>query len=83
MLDDSNPPLYKWFQGGTLNVSYNCLDRHVLAGHGDRVAVHWRGEEGEERAITYAELLSDVERFANALTDLGVRKGTSSGSTCR
>jgi acetyl-CoA synthetase len=75
VLDDSNPPFYKWFQGGTLNVSYNCLDRHVLAGRGDRVAVHWRGEEGEERAITYAELLADVERFANALTGLGVRSG--------
>jgi len=75
VLDDSNPPFYKWFQGGTLNVSYNCLDRHVLAGRGDRVAVHWRGEEGEERDITYADLLADVERFANALTDLGVRSG--------
>ena len=75
VLDDSDPPFYKWFVGGTLNVSYNCLDRHVLAGRGDRVAFHWRGEEGEERDITYAELLADVERFANALKDLGVRKG--------
>jgi acetyl-CoA synthetase len=58
-----------------LNVSYNCLDRHVEAGRGDRVAFHWRGEEGEERDITYAELLADVERFANALKDLGVQKG--------
>ena len=75
MLDDSNPPFYKWFAGGKLNVSYNCLDRHVEAGHGDRVAFHWRGEEGEERDITYAELHADVQRFANALKDHGVGKG--------
>ncbi len=75
VLDESNPPFYKWFTGGTLNASYNCLDRHVLAGRGDRVAVHWLGEEGHERAITYAELLADVERFANALIGLGVKKG--------
>jgi acetyl-CoA synthetase len=75
VLDDSNPPFYEWFTGGTLNVSYNCLDRHVLAGNGERVAIHWRGEEGEERDITYAELLADVQRLANALKDLGVAKG--------
>ena len=75
VLDDDDPPFYKWFTGGTLNVSYNCLDRHVIAGRGDRVAFHWRGEEGEERDITYAELLAEVERFANALKDLGVRAG--------
>jgi acetyl-CoA synthetase len=75
VLDDSNPPFYKWFVGGQLNVSYNCLDRHVAAGRGDRVAYHWRGEEGEERDITYADLLADTERFANALKDLGIRKG--------
>ncbi|MGI8557286.1 MAG: acetate--CoA ligase [Solirubrobacteraceae bacterium] len=75
VLDDSNPPFYKWFVGGKLNVSYNCLDRHVEAGRGDRVAFHWRGEEGGERDITYAELHRDVQRFANALKDLGVRKG--------
>ena len=75
MLDDSNPPFYKWFVGGRLNVSHNCLDRHVAAGRGDRVAYHWRGEEGEERDVTYAELLADVERFANALKDLGIGKG--------
>jgi acetyl-CoA synthetase len=74
-LDDSNPPFYKWFVGGKLNVSYNCLDRHVEAGLGDRVAYHWRGEEGEERDLTYAELHRDVQRFANALKDLGIRKG--------
>jgi acetyl-CoA synthetase len=75
VLDDSKPPFYKWFVGGTLNASFNCLDRHVEAGIGDRVAFHWRGEEGQEREITYAELLAEVERFANALKDLGVGKG--------
>jgi len=75
VLDDDDPPFYKWFTGGSLNISYNCLDRHVIAGRGDRVAFHWRGEEGQERDITYAELLADVERFANALKDQGVEKG--------
>ena len=75
MLDDSNPPFYTWFADGTINVSYNCLDRHVLAGRGDRVAFHWRGEEGEERDLTYAELLDDVQRLANALKAQGIRKG--------
>ena len=75
VLDDSNPPFYKWFVGGELNVSYNCLDRHVEAGRGDRVAFHWLGEDGSSRDITYAELLADVERFANAMKDLGIRKG--------
>jgi acetyl-CoA synthetase len=74
-LDDSNPPFYKWFVGGQLNVSYNCLDRHVEAGNGDRVAFHWRGEEGAERDLTYSELHAEVQRFANALKDLGVEKG--------
>src|ERR1700733_6731674 len=74
-LDDSNPPFYKWFTGGRLNASYNCLDRHVLAGRGERVAFHWRGEQGQERDISYSELLAQVERFANALKDLGVRRG--------
>jgi acetyl-CoA synthetase len=75
VLDDSNPPFYKWFADGTLNVSYNCLDRHVEAGRGDRVAYHWAGEEGEQRATTYAELLRDVQKLANALKTLGVGKG--------
>ena len=75
VLDDSNPPFYKWFVGGRLNVSYNCLDRHVLEGRGERVAFHWRGEEGEERDITYAQLLAEVQRCANALKELGVRRG--------
>ncbi|HEV7615840.1 MAG TPA: acetate--CoA ligase [Solirubrobacterales bacterium] len=74
-LDDSNPPFYKWFEDGRLNASANCLDRHVEAGIGERVAYHWRGEEGEERDVTYADLHRDVQRFANALKDLGVEKG--------
>ena len=69
------PPWVKWFVGGTLNVSYNCLDRHVEAGGGDKVAFHWEGEPGEERTITYKELLDEVCKFANALKGLGVRKG--------
>jgi acetyl-CoA synthetase len=74
-LDASNPPFYKWFADGRLNASANCLDRHVEAGRGERVAFHWRGEEGEERDVTYAELLAEVKRFANALRDHGVGKG--------
>jgi acetyl-CoA synthetase len=74
-LDESNPPFYRWFADGRLNASANCLDRHVEAGRGDRVAFHWRGEEGEERDVTYAELLADTQRFANALRDHGVGKG--------
>jgi acetyl-CoA synthetase len=74
-LDDSNPPFYKWFVGGRLNVCHNCLDRHVHAGRGERVAFHWRGEDGSERDITYAALLAEVQRFANALKALGVGKG--------
>ncbi|HEX5929389.1 MAG TPA: acetate--CoA ligase [Solirubrobacterales bacterium] len=74
-LDASDPPFYRWFEDGRLNASANCLDRHVAAGNGERVAYHWRGEEGEERDVTYAELHRDVQRFANALKDLGVEKG--------
>jgi acetyl-CoA synthetase len=74
-VDDSNPPFYKWFADGKINASYNCLDRHVEAGKGDRVAFHWRGEEGEERDITYAEFHRDVQKFANALKDLGIEQG--------
>jgi acetyl-CoA synthetase len=70
-----NPPWAKWFQEGKLNASHNCLDRHVEAGNGDRVAYHWVGEDGETRDITYAELLDMTSRFANVLKDLGVEKG--------
>jgi acetyl-CoA synthetase len=75
ILDDSNPPFYRWFTDGKLNVSYNCLDRHVEAGRGNRVAFHWAGEEGDQRAITYAELHRDVQRLANALKEQGIGKG--------
>ncbi len=68
-------PFARWFVGGTLNASVNCLDRHVDGGLGDRVAFHWEGEPGDTRTITYAELLADVERFAAALRGLGVAKG--------
>ena len=70
-----NLPDAKWFVGGKLNVSYNCLDRHVEAGRGDRVALHWEGEDGDRRDYTYAELLDLTARFATVLTDLGVTKG--------
>ena len=69
------PPWVTWFEGGTLNASVNCLDRHIEAGGGDKVAFHWEGEPGDTRTITYAELLEEVCRFANALRSLGVRKG--------
>ncbi|MEO3923873.1 acetate--CoA ligase [Micromonosporaceae bacterium B7E4] len=75
ILDWSNPPFAKWFVGGRLNVAYNCLDRHVAAGHGDRVAIHWEGEPGDTRTITYADLLAMTSQAANALTDLGVTAG--------
>jgi acetyl-CoA synthetase len=75
VLDWSDPPFAKWFVGGKLNVAYNCVDRHVEAGNGDRVAFHWRGEEGEERDITYSDLHRDVQRCANALKDRGIGAG--------
>ncbi|MEL0627520.1 acetate--CoA ligase [Salinibacterium amurskyense] len=74
-LDWSTPPFAKWFADGELNVAYNCLDRHVLAGNGDRVAIHWEGEPGDSRSITYAELTAEVKRAANAMAALGVGQG--------
>ena len=74
-VDESDPPFYKWFKDGKINASYNCLDRHVEDGNGDRVAFHWRGEEGEEEDLTYADLLRDTQKLANALKDLGIEKG--------
>jgi len=72
-----DPPYAKWYLGGKLNVCFNCVDRHVEAGRGGQVAYYWEGEpEGERREITFADLQRDVVRFANALKDLGVRKGT-------
>ena len=70
-----NPPFAKWFEGGTLNVAVNCVDRHVEAGHGDQVAYHWEGEPGDTRTITYAELKDEVCKATNALLELGVQKG--------
>ena len=81
ILDWSDPPFAKWFVGGRLNACANCLDRHVDAGRGDRVAFHWEAEnadqlgEGGRRAITYAEMLAETQRFANVLKGLGVEKG--------
>jgi len=68
-------PYAEWFGDGTLNVSYNCLDRHVLAGRGERVAFYWEGEPGDSRVVTYADLLAEVQKFANVLKGLGVQKG--------
>ena len=72
---DEKRKVARWFDGGKLNASYNCLDRHVQSGHGAQVAYHWEGEPGDSRAITYAELLRETCRLANALKSLGVRKG--------
>ncbi|CAB4332401.1 unannotated protein [freshwater metagenome] len=69
------PPFAKWFIGGKINASVNCLDRHVNEGRGDRVAFHFEGEPGDTRTITYAQLLTDVKKTANALTELGVKSG--------
>ncbi|MEI8023595.1 MAG: acetate--CoA ligase [Actinomycetota bacterium] len=68
-------PYSEWFSDGTLNVSYNCLDRHVIAGRGDKVAFYWEGEPGDSRTITYSQLLDEVQKFANVLKSLGVEKG--------
>jgi len=68
-------PFAKWFIGGELNVSYNCLDRHVLAGRGDKVAFHFEGEPGDTRTVTYSQLLDETQKFANVLKSLGVGKG--------
>ncbi|HEY7738968.1 MAG TPA: acetate--CoA ligase [Candidatus Limnocylindria bacterium] len=75
LLDWSDAPFAKWFVGGKLNISVNCLDRHVANGLGDKVAYHWEGEPGDQRTITYAQLLAETCQMANALRELGVRKG--------
>src|ERR1700723_1357226 len=73
VLDWSGAPFAKWFVGGRLNVAYNCVDRHVEAGNGDRVAIHWEGEPlGDNRTLTYSELQAEVCKAANALSDLGL-----------
>ena len=69
------PPWVRWFDGGQLNASYNCLDRHVEAGGGDKVAYHWEGEPGDTRTITYRDLYEETCRFANALRSIGVGRG--------
>lgn len=76
VLDWSDAPFAKWFGDGKLNVAYNCVDRHVEAGHGDRVAIHWEGEPvGDHRSLTYSQLQTEVCKAANALTDLGLVAG--------
>jgi acetyl-CoA synthetase len=75
VLDWTDAPVAKWFVGGKLNVSYNCVDRHVLDGYGDQVAIHWEGEPGDSRDITYAQLLDEVSQAANYFTQLGLEAG--------
>ncbi|HEU4807547.1 MAG TPA: acetate--CoA ligase [Homoserinimonas sp.] len=74
-LDWTQAPFAKWFADGELNVAYNCLDRHVIAGNGDRVAFHWEGENGDTRTLTYTDLTAEVKRAANVLLNLGIRSG--------
>ncbi|MFE4459569.1 acetate--CoA ligase [Nocardia tengchongensis] len=75
VLDWDDAPFAKWFADGKLNVAYNCVDRHVIDGHGDQVAIHWEGEPGDSRDLTYSELLAEVSRAANYLTGLGLVAG--------
>ncbi|MCU1647556.1 MAG: acs, partial [Nocardia sp.] len=75
VLDWDDAPFARWFTGGKLNVAYNCVDRHVLDGYGDQVAIHWEGEPGDSRDLTYADLLAEVSRAANYLTSLGLVAG--------
>ncbi|WP_255214209.1 acetyl-coenzyme A synthetase N-terminal domain-containing protein, partial [Burkholderia pseudomallei] len=75
VLDETNAPFYKWFEDGELNASYNCLDRHVAAGLGERVAVIFEADDGTVTRVTYADLLARVSRFANALKKRGVGRG--------
>ena len=75
VLDDSGAPFYRWFDGSRTNLSYNCLDRHIDEGRGDKIAIHWEGEPGDSRDISYAQLHLEVCRLANALKSRGVQKG--------
>ena len=75
VLDDSDAPFFRWFDGSCTNLSYNCLDRHIDAGRGDKIAIHWEGEPGDSRDISYAQLHLEVCRLANALKSRGVQKG--------
>src|SRR5512132_4473970 len=79
VLDWSDPPNAKWFVGGKLNVAYNCVDRHVEAGNGGKVAYYWEGEPGDRRELTFADLQRETTKLANALRSLGVKKGTPVG----
>jgi len=74
-LDWSGAPVAKWFADGEINIAYNCLDRHIEAGRGDRIAIHFEGEPGDSRSITYRELTDEVRRAANLLASLGVGQG--------
>jgi len=75
VLDESDAPFYKWYTGSRTNLSYNCLDRNIEQGHGDKIAIHWEGEPGDKRDISYSQLHEDVCRFANVLKARGVKKG--------
>src|SRR5690606_6601238 len=75
VLDESDSPFFKWFSDGKLNVSYNCLDRNVNNGLGDKVAIIFEGDKGDVTRVTYKDLLARVSKFANALRSLGVQKG--------
>jgi acetyl-CoA synthetase len=72
---DWNPPYAKWFVGGQLNISYNCLDRHLTTWRRNKAAIIWEGEPGDSRTITYGELHREVCQFANVMKELGVKKG--------
>jgi acetyl-CoA synthetase len=74
-LDWTNPPFAKWFEDGQINATYNCLDRHVLEGRGDKIAVLFEGEPGDTKTYTYSQLLEETKKAANALLDLGVSEG--------
>ncbi|WP_245568150.1 AMP-binding protein, partial [Nocardia jiangxiensis] len=75
VLDWDDAPVARWFGDGKLNVAYNCVDRHVADGHGDQIAIHWVGEPGDTRDITYRQLLIEVSRAANYFTELGLVAG--------
>ena len=83
VLDWTDAPVSRWFVGGQLNVAVNCVDRHVAAGHGDRVAFHFEGEPGDMRTLTYRQMQDAVCQAANALVELGVNAGDRVASTCR
>jgi acetyl-CoA synthetase len=77
------PPHAKWFVGGKINASVNCLDRHVRGACRNKAAILWEGEPGDRRTLTYWELYREVCQFANVLRDLGIERATASRSTCR